>query len=101
MFFHVMFPRESSLKLPHRDGVKPLFTITVAVGLGNSGVVPMAARRHCGKPLRLPAIVPKLSDTPGDTKWVGPALGEHTAEVLGALGYSSADQRELKRKGVI
>jgi hypothetical protein len=22
----------------------------VALGLGNSGVVPMAARRHCGKP---------------------------------------------------
>ena len=36
--------------LPHRDGVKPFFTITVAVGLGNSGVVSMAARRHCGKP---------------------------------------------------
>jgi hypothetical protein len=36
--------------LPHRDGVKPPFTITVAVGLGNSGVVPMATWRHCGKP---------------------------------------------------
>ena len=54
-----------------------------------------------GKPLKLPGIVPKLSETPGDTKWVGPALGEHTAEVLSALGYGEEQQRELKRRGVI
>jgi len=54
-----------------------------------------------GKSLKLPGIVPKLSDTPGHTKWVGPALGEHTAEVLSALGYSEAQQRVLKRRGVI
>jgi formyl-CoA transferase len=54
-----------------------------------------------GKPLKLPGIVPKLSETPGATKWVGPALGEHTAEVLSALGYGEEQQRELKRRGVI
>ncbi|HEX9684610.1 MAG TPA: CaiB/BaiF CoA-transferase family protein [Burkholderiales bacterium] len=54
-----------------------------------------------GKPLKLPGIVPKLSETPGSTKWVGPALGEHTAEVLAALGYSEEQQEELKRRGVI
>ena len=54
-----------------------------------------------GKSVKLPGIVPKLSETPGDTKWVGPALGEHTAEVLGALGYSEERQRELKKRGVI
>jgi len=54
-----------------------------------------------GKTLKLPGIVPKLSETPGSTKWIGPALGEHTAEVLGALGYSEEQQRELKRHGVI
>jgi formyl-CoA transferase len=54
-----------------------------------------------GKPLKLPGIVPRLSETPGDTKWVGPALGEHTAEVLSALGYGEEQQRELKRRGVI
>jgi len=53
------------------------------------------------KPLKLPGIVPKLSETPGSTKWVGPALGEHTAEVLAALGYGETQQRELKRRGVI
>jgi len=54
-----------------------------------------------GKKLKLPGIVPKLSETPGGTKWIGPALGEHTAEVLGALGYSAEQQGEMKRRGVI
>ena len=54
-----------------------------------------------GTTLKLPGIVPKLSDTPGETKWIGPALGEHTAEVLTALGYGDEQQRELKKRGVI
>ena len=54
-----------------------------------------------GKSLRLPGIVPKLSDTPGETKWIGPELGEHTAEILSALGYSKEQQDEFKRRGVI
>ncbi|HEY7742414.1 MAG TPA: CaiB/BaiF CoA-transferase family protein [Burkholderiales bacterium] len=54
-----------------------------------------------GKTLKLPGIVPKLSETPGATKWTGPALGEHTAEVLAGLGYGESEQRELKRRGVI
>jgi len=54
-----------------------------------------------GKMLKLPGIVPRLSETPGDTKWLGPALGEHTAEVLGALGYSQEQMRDLKQQGVI
>jgi formyl-CoA transferase len=54
-----------------------------------------------GKSVKLPGIVPKLSLTPGDTKWVGPELGAHTAEVLGALGYSEERQRELRKRGVI
>jgi formyl-CoA transferase len=54
-----------------------------------------------GNTLKLPGIVPRLSETPGETKWVGPALGEHTAEVLSALGYGVEQQRELKKRGVI
>ena len=54
-----------------------------------------------GTPVKLPGIVPKLSDTPGDTRWIGPELGAHTAEVLGALGYSAEEQRELRQRGVI
>ncbi len=54
-----------------------------------------------GSSLRLPGIVPKMSDTPGQTRWVGPRLGEHTSEVLSALGYGKEQQQELKRRGVI
>jgi formyl-CoA transferase len=54
-----------------------------------------------GNTLKLPGIVPRLSETPGETKWVGPALGEHTAEVLSALGYGAEQQRDLKKRGVI
>ena len=54
-----------------------------------------------GKPIKLPGIVPKLSVTPGATAWIGPKLGEHNAEVLGALGYDEAKQRELKERSVI
>ena len=53
-----------------------------------------------GQPVTLPAIVPKLSETPGETKWLGPRLGEHTAEILGALGYAADEQERLKRLGV-
>jgi len=54
-----------------------------------------------GTPIKLPAITPKLSETPGETKWLGPGLGEHTAEVLRALGYDDGHITQLRRDGVI
>ena len=54
-----------------------------------------------GKPMKIPAVVPKLSETPGGTRWLGPKLGEHTAEVLGHLGYSEEEQRMLRERGII
>jgi len=54
-----------------------------------------------GKPMKIPGVVPKLSATPGGTNWLGPKLGEHTAEVLNSLGYSAEQQQDLKRRGVI
>ncbi|MDG1800724.1 MAG: CaiB/BaiF CoA-transferase family protein [Luminiphilus sp.] len=38
-----------------------------------------------GKPLKIPAIMPKLSRTPGKTHWPGAAIGEHNNEILGGL----------------
>lgn len=54
-----------------------------------------------GSLIDLPGIVPKLSATPGRTRWVGPALGEHTAEVLTALGYDPERIATLRSDGVI
>jgi formyl-CoA transferase len=54
-----------------------------------------------GTPVKLPAISPKLSATPGHTKWIGPALGQHNDEVLRSLGYSAEDIAVMKRDGVL
>ena len=54
-----------------------------------------------GEPVKLPAITPKLSETPGETKWLGPALGEHNTEVLRSLGYDEEQIAQLKREQVI
>jgi len=54
-----------------------------------------------GTPIKLPAITPKLSATPGVTNWLGPALGEHNEEVLKALGYDAAQIDRLRHDKVI
>jgi crotonobetainyl-CoA:carnitine CoA-transferase CaiB-like acyl-CoA transferase len=54
-----------------------------------------------GAVVKMPGIVPKLSDTPGEVRWQGPALGEHTAEVLTELGYTEGDVEQLRREGAV
>jgi formyl-CoA transferase len=54
-----------------------------------------------GTSLKLPGIVPKLSATPGEMEWVGPALGEHTDAVLRGIGYGDADIARLRAAGAI
>ena len=54
-----------------------------------------------GTPVKLPAVTPKLSETPGGTRWIGPELGEHTHEVLAALGYSAEQIAALREDGVL
>jgi len=54
-----------------------------------------------GTPVKLPAVTPKLSETPGGTRWMGPELGEHTDEVLAGLGFSLDDITKLRHNGVI
>lgn len=51
--------------------------------------------------ISLPGIVPKLSKTPGKTKWLGPKLGEHTNEVLLSIGLDDTKISNLKNKGII
>lgn len=54
-----------------------------------------------GRECRIPGIIPKLSDTPGRTEWIGPALGTHTDAVLAALGYDSSAIASLRQNGAI
>ncbi len=54
-----------------------------------------------GTSIKLPAVTPKLSETPGGTRWIGPELGEHTDEVLASLGYSAEEIAELRRSGAL
>jgi len=58
-------------------------------------------RLEDGTPIKLPGIVPKLSQTPGTTRWLGPRLGAHTDEVLSQLGYSTQDIVSLRQAGVV
>ena len=54
-----------------------------------------------GTPIEFPGIVPKLSETPGTTEWLGPRLGEHTSEVLASIGIGDQKAAELRAQGVI
>lgn len=54
-----------------------------------------------GTPVKLPGIVPKLSDTPGAVNWLGPKLGEHTGPVLAGLGYAPEEIDALVASGAV
>jgi crotonobetainyl-CoA:carnitine CoA-transferase CaiB-like acyl-CoA transferase len=51
--------------------------------------------------VRQAGIAIKLSENPGSIRRVGPVLGEHTDEVLTALGYSDEECVRLRNAGVI
>ncbi len=59
------------------------------------------ARLPDGTHFKIPGVVPKLSDTPGGTRWLGPELGEHTQSVLNALGYDDEQIEDLRAKGAV
>jgi formyl-CoA transferase len=54
-----------------------------------------------GQEITLPAVTPKLSATPGETRWLGPELGEHTDEVLQSLGYDADDIARLHAQQIV
>jgi len=55
-----------------------------------------------GKPLKIPAMVPKLSATPGRTEWPGPEVGAFNDAMYGELlGLTAADLDRLRRDGVV
>lgn len=55
-----------------------------------------------GRALTLPAMLPKLAETPGRTAWAGPELGAHNAEVFcGELGVGATELEELRARGIV
>ncbi|MDA7853174.1 CoA transferase [Porticoccaceae bacterium] len=54
-----------------------------------------------GEPLKIPAMLPKLANTPGETQWPGPEIGSHTDEILQGLGLDSAQITHLKTTGIV
>lgn len=55
-----------------------------------------------GRPLKIPAMLPILTETPGGTDWSGPELSQHTNEVLSELlGKNAEEIKKLNEGGVI
>jgi benzylsuccinate CoA-transferase BbsE subunit len=55
---------------------------------------------HSGRTLTVPGAPYRFTDSPWQLGRPAPRLGEHTADVLSALGYGSQDQAVLLRQGV-
>jgi formyl-CoA transferase len=52
--------------------------------------------------VRFPTVVPKLNNTPGGTRWLGPELGEHNDEIYrGVLDLAPEQIEQLRQVGVI
>jgi formyl-CoA transferase len=54
-----------------------------------------------GSTLKVPGVVPRLSDTPGGFDGGGPELGEDTEAVLRAAGVAEPELAALRARGVI
>ena len=53
-------------------------------------------------PVTVANVIPRLSETPGEIKWLGAKFGEHNMEIYrDQLGLSEAEIAELKQTGVI
>jgi crotonobetainyl-CoA:carnitine CoA-transferase CaiB-like acyl-CoA transferase len=53
-------------------------------------------------PMRMPAPVPRLSETPGALRWTGARAGAHNEDVLvGLLGMSAGNVSRLREEGVV
>jgi len=55
-----------------------------------------------GDKVKLPAISPRLTETPGGIEWPGPKLGAHNHEIYGGLlGYGDEEINKLVAAGII
>lgn len=52
--------------------------------------------------LKIPGIIPQLSETPGETEWIGPVLGAHNKEIYSSLlGIDEKQLQEWEQSGLI
>lgn len=51
-------------------------------------------------PVSMQNVFPKLSRTTGTVRWPGPALGQHTEEVLAGVGITDEELSVLREKGL-
>jgi formyl-CoA transferase len=54
-----------------------------------------------GLKLKVPGVVPKLSETPGNIRTTAPRLGEDTDAILGRLGYAPETIAALRADKII
>ncbi len=55
-----------------------------------------------GRPLEIPALMPRLAGTPGATRWPGGEVGSHTDEILRELlGMDESSIAALRASGVV
>ena len=54
-----------------------------------------------GETLTIPALMPKITESPGGTDWPGPELASHTDEILADLGLHQDEITKLKLTGVV
>lgn len=52
--------------------------------------------------IKMPGIVPRFSESPGEIRWTGPTLGKHNEEIYGGLlGLRAEEIENLKNEGVL
>jgi crotonobetainyl-CoA:carnitine CoA-transferase CaiB-like acyl-CoA transferase len=88
-------PAEEWLERLTAEGVPCAPVLTRTQMLSNpqivaNGIVVETEHPEAGR-LRQARPAARFSETPAGIRWGGPALGAHTAEVLGELGYTTAD----------
>jgi succinyl-CoA---D-citramalate CoA-transferase len=54
-----------------------------------------------GEPLKVPGVIPVLSETPGGIRTAAPRLGEHTDVVLREIGYSAEEINKFRKMRIV
>lgn len=87
----------------HEVGFSPIYDISEVFTdphLRAREAIVSVLDRELGE-VRMQAVVPRFSATPGSVYKAGPALGEHNSEVYGDLGIAAPELQRLRAAGVI